>query len=291
VPSQRHETIVELIRQQPELIRSAVADASFRQDAEGHFQVVQASETFGEAKGAARAADLVLRRIGASGSAPPHSFIVEVQLGVDPEKLLSWPLYATAERARQQGGHVQVLVVTPSRAVARWASQPIALDPHNAYRVAVLGPEQFPTFETPEQAAESLGLAMLWALSQRHEGPELAAKAAHLVTLAARSKSDQVFVSCYDALRERLDQAALAALEKLMQLNPDNLATEFSRKHVTSGLVLGKREAVRRVLEARNLTPTQTIRERIDGTTDLDLLDEWLTKAATIGSLDELFED
>lgn len=289
MPSHRHEALVELFRNQPELIQMALSRLE-GVDASGQFELVQVSETYGEAKGAARAADLVLRQVSPTQKTP-HSFIGEVQLGIDAEKRLSWPLYAIAERARQGGGFVEVVVITPSRSVAKWAAQPIELDTHNRYHVTVLGPEHLPSFDTPEQAAEALGLAMLWALGQRHEGPEKAALAAHVVTLAARTKSDHLFVTCYDALRERLDEAALAALEKLMQLNPDNLATEFSRKHVTSGLVLGKRQALLDFLEGRGLVVSSEARQHINDTTDLDLLTEWTRRAGTVQTVDELFED
>lgn len=257
-------------------------------EATADFEFVQVSETYGEAKGAARAADLVVRK---KDSQRPSSFILEVQLGIDEEKRCSWPLYAAAERARQGGGHVHVLVVTPSKGVARWAAQPIELDPHNRYQVGVFGPEQFPSFETPEQASESLGLALLWALGKRAETPEIAAQAAHLVTLAASTKSDQVFVTCYDALRERLDEAIMAHLEKLMELNPENFSTEFSRKHVAVGAIGATRKAILEALDVRGIDVRQPVRDRINSTTDLDLLAEWHRKAITVSSAEQLFED
>ena len=58
--------------------------------------------------------------------APDYGLIIEVQLGIDPLKKYSWPLYATALRARYHCP-TSVLVVSPHEKVARWARRPIAL--------------------------------------------------------------------------------------------------------------------------------------------------------------------
>ena len=57
---------------------------------------------------------------------PVFGIVVEVQLAKNPDKLLRWPLYAVTLRVRH-GCPVAVLVVTPDRAVAAWAAEPIPL--------------------------------------------------------------------------------------------------------------------------------------------------------------------
>ncbi len=70
--------------------------------------------------------------------------IAEVQLGIDADKLRTWPLYVAAARARL-GCPVTLLVLAPDPAVARWASQPIELGhPGFMLRPVVVGYAQIP---------------------------------------------------------------------------------------------------------------------------------------------------
>lgn len=57
---------------------------------------------------------------------PVIGIIVEVQRKKDRDKLLAWPVYIAALRARLDCPAV-LLVVTPMPAVARWARRPIDL--------------------------------------------------------------------------------------------------------------------------------------------------------------------
>ena len=90
---------------------------------------------------------------------PVFGIVVEVQLAKDPDKLLRWPLYAVTLRVRH-GCPVAVLVVTPDRAVAAWAAEPIPLGSGNTYSVVVLGPDAIPRIQTPDVPVE---LALLSA--------------------------------------------------------------------------------------------------------------------------------
>ena len=286
MPSSRHEAIIDLLREQPQVLRRALQGVlEFGGDV---VSIDDKSESFGTSQGAVRAADLVLRF--SDGTYDTLSVVVEVQLDIKPGKLRSWPLYATAQRARL-GVPAVVVVITPSRAVAKWAAEPIDLGAGNQFRVLVLGPEQLPAFSSAEEAAGSIAFALLWALAQREKDAETAAKAAYLVTLAARSLQDQLFVACYNAVRERLNEAALSQLEKLMQIDPQNLATEFSRKHVTTGLVREAVQAVFDIVETRGFVVPEDMRKRIQDTQDLELLRDWRRRAITIEHIDELFED
>ena len=69
---------------------------------------------------------------------PIYGIVVEVQLDRDADKLKTWPLYATALRAKFNCP-VSVLVVTPYDAVARWAARPIVIGaPESVFRTLVI---------------------------------------------------------------------------------------------------------------------------------------------------------
>jgi hypothetical protein len=102
-------------------------------------------------------ADLVLL-LNEAGT-PVFGIVVEVQLSRVAEKRMRWPLYAVTLRAKHRCP-VTVMVVTPSRSVARWARAPIVLGPGNIFSVVVLGPESIPRIDRPNASPELALLSM-----------------------------------------------------------------------------------------------------------------------------------
>jgi hypothetical protein len=252
----------------------AVTDAS---------QATNHSESFNKVKSSTRSADAVWRFVDAQGKSE-LGVIVEVQLAVDEDKLFSWPVYVAGLRADLECAAC-VIVATPSRNVAEWASQPIVIGPGNVFRPIVLGPEQLPLITDEGEASRALAVAVLGVLAHARSRPEEAARAALATAKACLGVSNRLFVWCYDVFCEALSGAALAILEKLMELDVRNLKSEFSRRHVA----FGEAEAVLEVLEARGLPVTADQRERIRSCADFDMLKGWLRKAVTATSTDELF--
>jgi hypothetical protein len=101
-----------------------------------------------------------------------------------------------------------------------------------------------------------------------------------------------------DVVRIAPGEAARAALEALMQ-SPERreFQSEFARKYTSLGKAEGKVEgrteeaarAVLAVLEARGLSPSAEQRARVLASTNLDELELWIRRAATVSSADELF--
>lgn len=56
------------------------------------------------------------------------------------------------------------------------------------------------------------------------------------------------------------------------------------------GKAEGRAEAILAVLEARGLSPSETLRQRILGTKDLDQLGRWLTRAPVVDSAEEILK-
>jgi hypothetical protein len=97
-----------------------------------------------------------------------------------------------------------------------------------------------------------------------------------------------------DVVRVALGEAARAALESLMQ-SPERreFQSEFARKYTSLGRAEGRAEgearAILAVLEARGLSPSTEQRARVLACADLDELERWIRRAATVPSADELF--
>ena len=87
---------------------------------------------------------------------PVLGVIVEAQLSRDERKRFSWPAYMTVLRARHECP-VELLVVTPDRAVATWAAAPITLDLVGdcVVRPRVLGPDAVRSSQTPRKQPAS----------------------------------------------------------------------------------------------------------------------------------------
>ncbi|WP_438040453.1 hypothetical protein [Sorangium sp. So ce128] len=68
--------------------------------------------------------------------------------------------------------------------------------------------------------------------------------------------------------------------------------SEFARSYIAKGreegFRVGKAQAVLACLEARGLEVSVEMRERVLASTDLDELDRWIRRAATIGGAREL---
>jgi hypothetical protein len=97
----------------------------------------------------------------------------------------------------------------------------------------------------------------------------------------------------YDYVLSGLNEAARKELESLMAVETYEWQSDFARKYVGIGREEGRAsEAVQSiiaVLEARELTLTPEIRERIEACTDLETLRKWVPAAARVRRPEDLF--
>jgi hypothetical protein len=155
--SLRHEGLIQLIRDRPafaaELLTEllAVEVPSFNKA-----QLVDA--TLNELLPAELRSDALV--VFLKTSKPVLGVVIEAQLQPDNDKRYSWPLYATAARARERCPFV-VLVVTPDAATARWAARAIELGGGNEYRAQVIGPDGIPKVTEHSRARRAPQLAIL----------------------------------------------------------------------------------------------------------------------------------
>jgi hypothetical protein len=158
VPSFEHQMLAELLRVcgelAPELLRSyAGMDLPHACVTPGSIDLSQVTSTEHRAD-----AVQILRR--ADGSAA-GGVIIEVQLGKDPDKRLSWPAYVTDLRA-EYACPVVLLVISDDPGVVRWARAPIETGhPRFVFEPIVLGFADLPRILDAERARMPPELAVL----------------------------------------------------------------------------------------------------------------------------------
>lgn len=292
MPSLVHDALVTLFRNRPTLAPELLRDALHAPvPAFDHVRIGDA--TLGEIVPTEYRADLVLLLEGASPGATRSALVVEAQLGRDPDKRWSWPVYLTGLRARLRCD-VALLVVTADAAVASWAATPIATG-HPGWVLAplVLGPSVVPAVHDAAAATLAPELAVLSAMvhGQDEDAVEIGmaalAAASGLDEERARLYADLVFLSVHGRAR--------ATLEALMNSDKYEYQSDFARRYVAQGRAEGRAEgrahAVLAVLAARAIDVPEDARARIAACTDVELLDRWLVRAANARSLDDVLRD
>ncbi|MEV0549511.1 hypothetical protein OG308_08725 [Nocardia salmonicida] len=205
-----------------------------------------------------------------------------------------WPVYLTTLRSRLCCP-VVLLVVTPSRKVAKWAEQPIELDTvGSVIQPLVLGPDRFPVVTDPDEARRRPERATLSAIAHG-AGPHMEEVLAAF--LAGLMKTDDEHAKMYlDLVDDALTVSASRRLEELMESTPQyrgRIATKYVAKGREEGREEGRTEnaahAVLTVLTARGLELSAAQRAQLAACSDFGQLDAWLTQAVTVTSTDELF--
>jgi hypothetical protein len=226
---------------------------------------------------------------------PLLGVVIEVQLAKKEEKRRAWLAYSATSFARL-GCVAHVLVVAPNAAVARWAKQPLHYGIGCIYQPLVLGPEEAPAITDPEEAKKNPYLAVLCAILHGHDAEtDTAVSGAAVARDAVGQLDDGVLL--FDLIKSSLGEAARKAFEMLpetYQFQDEALQKSFDRgqqQGQQQGALASKAADVIAVLEARGLEVTDEQRERITSAADLDLLDRWVRRAATISATDELFAD
>jgi uncharacterized glyoxalase superfamily protein PhnB len=222
--------------------------------------------------------------------APVHAIVIETQLGRDPDKLFTWPVYLTHVRARLRCP-TSLLVVAPDGAIARWCSKPIETG-HPGFTLTpqVLGPDEVPVVTDPEIADQDPEVALLSVVAHGHGAHGLAIAKAVLVAVDKLDENrkalytDLVHISVGDAVRKALEAMMAGGYE----FQSDFAKTYFGRGRA-EGEALGEARAVLLVLKARGLAVSEESRQRMLTCQDIAQLDRWAERAATVTDVAELF--
>lgn len=278
MPSFDHEILVDLFREDgrlaPELLRRC-AGIDFE-----HTRVEHRSIDLSQVVPTEYRADdvlILLRRDGGATSA----VIVEVQLQEDNDKLLAWPVYVAALRARLRCPAV-LLVLTREPAIRRWASRPIELG-HPGFQLTplVIGFAEVPRITDLETASQHPQLAVLSVMAH----PELAIAE---VAIEAISRLPERLVRLYfDIILKALPAELRRILEARMQRY--EYQSDFARKYYGQGLEEGRQEgrregqeeALRAMVVALARAKLKTVPAedlaRIEALADMQLLAELVT--------------
>jgi hypothetical protein len=287
--SMAHETLVDLFRNRPSLGPELLSEA-LGVPLPAYTEARSVSIDLTQVQPAEYRADVVVVLL--DGDVPIWVLIVEVQLGVDPRKLWSWPEYTTGARAFHRCP-VGLLVVAPDPAVAAWCAQPIEIAiPGFVLCPPVLGREAVPVVTDPAEAARRPELAVLSAMAHG-EGPQGAAIAAAVMP-AIRALDDDRARFYGDLVLNSLDAAARRALEAMMK--GYEYQSDFAKKYYGQGRDDGRAEgraegeahALLTVLRSRGITVPDAARERILSEKDPARLERWLERAGTSASVDEV---
>jgi hypothetical protein len=284
MPSLDHELLIELFRKQPELAAQLLRDA-LHVELPAYTEARLASSDLTELVPTEFRADAVVLLVDGK---PVLGVIVEAQLSRDERKRFTWPAYVSVLRARHQCP-VELLVLTPDRAVAAWASTPVSVDLAGsaALRPRVLGPETIPIVTDAQQAAREPELAVLSLMAHGRGDTETAVSIALAAGSAVQFLSEEQRVLYLALIESALSDAAKKAFE--MHPQAGKLMSSWQRGSYEKGRAAEKAADVLDVLDARGLAVSTDQRERIVSCADLDVLKTWLRRAVTAATTDELF--
>jgi len=289
MPSSLHEAIAELFRNRP-VLAAEVLERFLSLDLPGFTEARLVGGDLPKLKPAERRADAVVTLHREPGQ-PVTAIIVEVQLKKDERKRQSWPDYLTGLYSRYNCPAI-LLVVCPGRGTATWAAGQIRIGhPGFVLRPLVLGPDLMPVIT---DIAEAEAVPEMSVLSGIAHGTDKAVRDATFSAIAAIAVQDTDLAALYaEVIVAELPKALRRTAEEELRARTIELATDFAKFHHAQGKEEGKAEgeakSILAVLAARRITVTPDQRTAIERCTDLGQLDEWLRRAATADSADEVF--
>ncbi|HEX3473428.1 MAG TPA: hypothetical protein VHT91_00230 [Kofleriaceae bacterium] len=220
---------------------------------------------------------------------PVFGAIIEAQLQRDDDKLYTWPLYAVGARERHRCPFV-VIVVTPDPATATWAARTIDIGGGVRFWPLVVGPEGIPKMTDHEQARREPQLAVLSVMAHGQGDVETATAIADAATTAISQlpKDQRLLYSLL--IQSNLSTAARKAIEMHPRL--EKFLTETQRQQLQQSRAEGRAEgeaaALLKILTRRGLELTPEQRRRITECTELAVLERWIDRSLSAGSIDEV---
>ncbi|WP_159942619.1 MULTISPECIES: hypothetical protein [unclassified Nocardiopsis] len=218
--------------------------------------------------------------------------VVERQNKPDRGKRASWPAYLVNLHVRLECPTVLV-VLCPDEATARWCAGPISIG-HPGFDLVplVIGPGNTPVITDVERARAVPELAVLSA----HGDAEPLTLKAVVEALDATDPRNRTFY--YDYVLAGLNETARKELEGLMSADTYKWQSDFARKYVGLGREEGREEGraaeaannVLLFLDARGLTVSDEVRQRVESCTDLETLRGWVRRSTAVERAEDLFD-
>ncbi len=242
-----------------------------------------------------RGDSVLLAELLVEGKEDRYVVIVESQMRRDDDKGRRWPYYIAYLHDKYECP-VVLLVVCNDAVTAEWARTPIAIGLGELTSMIVfawvVGPDNLSPITDPVQAKDDVGLAVLAAITNSRSG-----QIGDILEALAEAL-DTIDTSTAGVLAE-LAEAGLADTDglpiwrALMTTSTypyvSHLRSQGREEGRQEGRAEARAEAVVQVLAARQVEIPDADRERILACRDDDTLTAWLSKAAVIRGISELF--
>jgi hypothetical protein len=284
MPSSEHEVLIELFRHHPQIAAMLLHD-QLGVDLPDYRQARLESADLSDLRPTEYRADAVVTlRHPADPDTPVLAVVVEVQLHRDGDKRWSWPVYLATLRARLRCP-AMLLVVCTNRAAATWCGTPIEMGhPRWVLAPLVLTPERVPVVTDVDTASSAPELTVLSAMTHGNH-PDHVKILDTLAAALATADSDQA-IEYAEIVLAVLPEAARRHWEALMTAKTFEFQSAYARRLKAEG----EARAVLAVLDVRSIDVPDDLRARITTCSDPDQLEVWVRRAATVKSIDELFE-
>ncbi|MFL6054745.1 MAG: hypothetical protein ACJ72W_17755 [Actinoallomurus sp.] len=293
MPSLEHESLALLFKNRPSLAAEVLHNA-LKVDIPEYKAVRVESGDLTEWSPAEFRADAVVVFEAAS---PVLAVVVEIQLGRDPGKRWSWPVYLAGLRARTRCPAI-LLVICSEATVGDWCAEPIELG-HPGWTLTplVLKPEAVPVVTDAVEAVRAPELAVLSTMT--HGAAYDRARMFHALLSALGAMGDGDRAKLYiDIVLAALPETPAAELEGIMRSDTSpyksdllrSTYTEGETKGKAEGKVEGKAETLLQVLEARGVPVPSEARARITACTDVAQIEAWVKRAVIVRTVDALFD-
>jgi hypothetical protein len=283
-----HEGPLDLVRQHPELAVELVQGTAGI-SLPGHVAVSLAPTDMSAVVPVQYLADMVVLVSNAATGKPALAVIIEPQLRDSDTKGFSWPVYITTAR-RVTGCPAAVLVVLcPDPAEAEKCRKVIRTG-HPGFDLAPI------VIDSGGPPGRDGGSPFLTVFAASMGGIDLESEAGARRVVEAMASTE---VS--DADRRRMtaiimtvaSDAARQILEAMMQTNeyPKTFLDRAYDDGKAEGEAKGEAKALLKLLDRRQLVPSQEQRQLVTSCTDIAQLDLWFDRAVTAGSAAEVFAD
>ncbi|MEL5956353.1 hypothetical protein AADR41_16560 [Streptomyces sp. CLV115] len=221
----------------------------------------------------------------------PFVLAIEAQGKKDPRKTASWPYYVSYLHNRY-GLPVLLLVVCQDQATAEWAARPISIGVRQWQTLTlnplVAGPHNMPVITDVAEARKDLALATLAAITHA-DNPDVGAI---LKTLSAalRDTPEAIADPIVELTAQGLgNRPAAQQWRNLVAVDLSFYKSPLSEEIRDEGRAEGRAEGLLLVLEARGIALDEETREKITGCDDPQLLRQWLNRAATATTVEDVF--
>ncbi|WP_327259168.1 MULTISPECIES: hypothetical protein [unclassified Streptomyces] len=223
----------------------------------------------------------------------PFLLAIEAQGKKDPAKTASWPYYVAYLNNRYRLP-ILLLVVCQDRATAEWAARPISIGLRQWQTLAlnplVAGPHNMPVITDMAEARKDLALATLATITHA-DNPDVGAI---LKTLSAalRDTPETIADPIVELIAQGLgNRPAAQQWRNLVAVDLSFYKSPLSEEIRDEGRAQGRAEGLLLILDVRGIAITDETREKITGCDDPQLLHQWLNRATTAASAEEIFTE